>query len=369
MITLRNICSILVLLLTFGIPSADAVELVFFYETGCPECAKVSNFLQKRIKPNYLVEIKKYEIHESQNSILLMDLARAYDAKEILKKGTPAIFIGDKAFQGSSRVVQRKIEQAVRDAIRSEAPSPLNHLQDKAPKERFMNQLTLSAVIGAAAVDAINPCACAVLVLLLGTILLASKRKRSAVLGAGFAFTAACYVSYFLMGLGLFKAIQITGIQRTITIVVAVLAIFLGLWNIKDMFWLGRWFTIEVPKSWQPTLKQITSNITSIPGAFGMGIIISLFLLPCTSGPYIVIIGMLSHLATRLQAIGFLLLYNAIFVLPFVIISLAVGFGFTTTARVEMWRRESLPKFHFITGIVMLALGITMIVLVTIGNI
>ena len=98
-----------------------------------------------------------------------------------------------------------------------------------------------------------------------------------------------------------------------------------------------------------------------------MGLVISLFLLPCTSGPYIVIIGMLSNVATRLQAVWMLLLYNIIFVMPFVIITLAVGLGFTTTARVEIWRQQRLPQFHFITGVVMFVLGITMGVLVVLG--
>jgi len=38
--------------------------------------------------------------------------------------------------------------------------------------------LTLPAVLGAAALDAVNPCACEVLVLLLGTILVARRRRR-----------------------------------------------------------------------------------------------------------------------------------------------------------------------------------------------
>lgn len=357
---------IAVILIVLSQP-ALAVDILFFYETGCPHCSQINDFLNKRIKDNYRVTIRKYDIHQSGNSNLMLDLARAFKAEDILEKGTPAIFIADSAFQGNNRVIRRKIEQAVRAAIKSNAPSALNRLHLLKQDEKLLRKLTLSAVVSAAIVDAINPCACAVLVLLLGTILLASKRKQGAVLGAGFAFSAACYLSYFLMGLGLFKAIQIAGIQRIITIAVAFLAVFIGLWNMKDCLWPGRWFSIEVPKSWQPLLKRITSNITSIPGAFGMGIIISLFLLPCTSGPYIVIIGMLSNVATRSQAVWWLLLYNAIFVLPFVAITLAVGIGFTTTARVEAWRQHRLAGFHFFTGIVMFILGITMLVLVVWG--
>ncbi len=356
----------LILLALLISSSSRAQELVFFHEKGCPECARIEDFLEKRIVPNYSIQITKIEIHEPGVAEKMMRLAQIYLSDEIIRKGTPAIFVGDSAFHGSSRAVQREIEQAIRTAIRTHADSPFARLESEKPQKSLTMKITLPAVISAAVVDAINPCACAVLVLLLGTILLASKRKRSAVLGAGFAFTAACYISYFLMGIGLFSVVQVAGIQQYIYVTVAILALFIGLWNMKDYFWLGRWFSIEVPQSWQPTLKKITSNITSVPGAFGTGIVISLFLLPCTSGPYVVIIGMLSSLATRTQAFFLLLLYNFIFVLPFIFITLGIAFGFTTTARVERWHQKSLPRFHFITGLIMFLLGAGMLVMVSI---
>lgn len=350
-------------------PTAENVELVFFYESGCPKCARIDAFLNERVTPHYPVNIVKLEIHESNHAQMMVRLAELYQSDAILQDGTPAVFIGEQAFQGDSRLTQRQIEQAVRVAIRTQAHSPIANIQENFEQRNLSQRLTLPAVIGAAAVDAINPCACAVLVLLLGTILLSSKgkRKRRRILGAGFAFTAACFISYLLLGFGLFSAIRIAGIERFIYVVVATLAILIGLWNIKDYFWLGRWFSIEVPKSWQPAVKRITSNITSVPGAFGSGIVVSLLLLPCTSGPYVVIIGMLSHTSTRWEAVGYLFLYNLIFVLPFVLITLGVGLGFTTTARVEAWRQKTLAKMHLFTGAIMLALGLIMLGMVWIG--
>jgi len=223
-------------------------------------------------------------------------------------------------------------------------------------------------VIGAAAVDAINPCACAVLTLLLGTILIA-KRSKKQVIRAGLAFTTSTYISYFLMGVGLFFTIRITGIQYYIYIGVSILAILIGLINMKDYFWYGKWLSLEVPETWRPKVKKITSGVTSIPGAFGVGFIVSVFLLPCSSGPYIVIIGILSNSATRMQSVFLLILYNLIFVLPFLIITYAVGYGLTTTAKVEKIRQEKLKKLHLATGIVMCLIGLGLILIVITDNI
>lgn len=343
-----------------------ATELLFFYEEGCPYSAKINDFLQKRIKSNYPLEIKAYEIHEPANARLMLDLARAYKAKAILEKGTPAVFISDKAFHGSSRLIQRKIEEAVREAIRYKADSPLGRLADESQRVKSKTQITLPVVIGAAAASAINPCTGAIVVLLFGTILVVSRRKK-AVLGAGFSFTAACFISYFLIGIGLFTVVQTSGIQHSIYIAVSILAVLIGLWNAKDFFLRGRKFNVEAPEGWQPLIKRITSKIPLVLSAFIIGFLVSLFLLPCTSGPYIVIIGMLSNLATRMQAVWLLLLYNTVFVLPFIVITFAVGFGFTTTKKVDKWRQERLLKFRLITGLLMLALGMTLIILLLLG--
>jgi len=226
-------------------------------------------------------------------------------------------------------------------------------------------KLTIPVLVLAAAADSVNPCTFAVLVLLLGTLLVAGRKGK--VLQAGLAFIAAIYISYFLMGIGIFSAIQAAGVQRPFILAVSSLAILLGLWNMKDFFAYGKWFTIEVPQRWRPTVKRITSSVVSIPGAFAVGVLDSLFLLPCSSGPYIAILALLSKTTTRVQGIGLLLFYNLIFILPLIIITLAVHFGYTTTARAERWRSARLGKLHLVSGIMMFILGAGMIIALQVG--
>jgi len=340
--------------LKFVHSSINRIQVLFFYEAGCHHCKRINDFLEERIKPNYPVMIKKYEIHKLSNADTLRWLASVYNAEVT----TPIVFIGNNYVQKDDRIALRKIEVYVREALRNHASSPLSRLGTG--KDIFKHHLTLPAVIGAAAVDAINPCAFAVLTILLGTILLSSKR-RERVLWAGLAFTGSTFVSYFLMGFGLFSAIRTAEIQYYVYTTVAVLAILIGLWNMKDFLWYGRWLKMEVPESWRPKLRDITSSVTSMPGAFSVGFLTSLFLLPCSSGPYVVIIGMLGSSSTRIEAVWLLLLYNQIFVLPFIIITIGVAFGLTTTERIEQFRQRSLEKLHLVIGIVMFVLGAAMI--------
>lgn len=230
-----------------------------------------------------------------------------------------------------------------------------------------MSTLTLPVVIGAAAVDAINPCAFAVLILLMTTVLASGERKKA--LYAGIAFTFAIYVSYFLMGLGLFSALQASGLTKTFYIVVTVLAFIVGLMNLKDYFWYGKGFLMEVPLSWRPKMKSIIKRVVSIPGAAITGLFVSLFLLPCTSGPYIVILGLLAKEATKATGIVYLLIYNFVFILPMLAITWIVYKGLSTTEKLERMRQSKLRIMHLIAGIIIIAVGIFMLVSLLTGRI
>ncbi len=288
----------------------------------------------------------------------------------------PALFVGDTALIGGALYVGRHaprpfafadedvafLDAQVARAVRDGASSPLDRL-------RLREQLTLWAVIGAALLDSLNPCDFALMLLLMGTLIVLGKRMK--VLWAGLAFIAGTYVTYFTMGFAVYTLLGITvgarGFRVPFLYTVSSLAILIGLFQMKDLLWYGRWFSIEIPERWKPRAKKLAESVASIPGAFVIGALESLFLAPCTSGPYLAILTLLSQTTERLEGALLLLLYNFVFVVPLIVLALAVHFGFTTTARAERWRKAKAGKFHFITGLVMFALGVGMIVAVRVG--
>ena len=332
-------------------------EVHEFMRPGCIHCANIESFLDG-ISGKYDFRVIEYDISDPKNAELLQKFAIAYD---IEVQGVPTVFIGDQVFVGDAPLTRQAMESEIKNCI--DKKCELKNVDGKVPA----NLVTIPALLGAAAVDAINPCAFAVLIILLTTILSASKENRKKALLAGLVFSAAVYLSYFLMGLGLYSAVQVTGVTHTFYIVVSILALVIGLFNIKDYFWYGKWFIMEVPRAWRPRMKILLKSVTSVPGAFFVGILVSLFLLPCSSGPYIVVIGLLSKAATRAAAIPLLLLYNLIFILPMILITLAVYFGLTTTEKAEEWRQRELKVLHLIAGIIILLLGIGMLASLYLG--
>lgn len=353
-----------------SVVSGNEVVIYEFYGKGCPHCSSLNAFLEE-LKPKYpSLKVIEKEVYFNKSNIVLFETMSSAFGQEI--SGVPAIFIDDTVIVGFSPAIKDKIEQEIQRCLAEGCPSPLNRVPkdtlslvvesspvEEPGKTRLKEQLTLGAVISAAAVDAINPCAFAVLIILLTTILASDNRKRA--LLAGLAFSLSIYLSYFLMGLGLYSAISAAGLSHMFYGIVAVLAIFVGLFNLKDYFAYGKWFVMEVPLSWRPKLKCIIKGVTSVPGAFLIGFVVSLFLLPCTSGPYIVILGLLAKTTTKNYALVLLLLYNLIFILPMLLITFAVFYGFTTTEKAEEWRQKKLKILHLIAGIIILLLGAGML--------
>ena len=226
--------------------------------------------------------------------------------------------------------------------------------------------LSLPAIVSLAAVDAVNPCALAVLVLVLVAILIQHPGEKRKVLTVGLAFTLAVFLLYFLYGVVIIQFFRsfteaVAGVKLWLYKGLGVLAIILGIFNIKD-FWRygGGGFVMEVPRGWRPRMKKLISGVTSAKGAFVIGAFVSVFLLPCTIGPYIIAGGMLSAMEL-LGTVPWLLIYNIIFILPMVGITLAVWKGFTTVGEASGWREKNIQRLHLVAGLILLGLGIALV--------
>ncbi len=222
--------------------------------------------------------------------------------------------------------------------------------------------ITLLAVICGAGVDAINPCEFAILILLMASLLASEPDNRKKALRTGIAFIIGIFIAYFLMGIGLMEFIRkyTLNFSGYLYEIIGIMAIVLGLLNIKDYFWYGKIFLMEVPLSWRPKMKSFVRGITNPWGGFFIALLVSLFLLPCTAGPYFVILGMLAHKVAFTKALAYLVLYNLIFVLPMLAIVLLVYYGLSPE-KAESWRKQKLRLLHLIAGVILIGLGIAIL--------
>jgi len=211
--------------------------------------------------------------------------------------------------------------------------------------------------------DSVNPCVIAVLTMVLITILIQNPDKKRRILFAGLAFTTSIYLGYLFYGIvliQLFNSFALFLRENSFYIYngLAILAMIIGALNVKDFFmYHPGGLATEMPIWMRPKAKRIINNITSTKGAFLTGFVLTLFLLPCTMGPYVVASGILSE-SGLLGALPWLLYYNFLFILPILAITLIVYFGFSKVEDVSGWKERNIRWLHLIAGTLLFLVGV-----------
>ncbi|MDD3285855.1 MAG: cytochrome c biogenesis protein CcdA [Patescibacteria group bacterium] len=323
--------------------------IILYYGNGCSHCAEVEDFIKNN---NFDFYIEQKEIYQNKANAEEFNQVCAEKGINLMNRGVPFLYAENECFIGDKQIISY-LSTKQQSVETDKAISDVGGI-----KTNFSESLTMPILIGAALVDSINPCEFAVLLILIATILASGNKKRA--LLSGLAYSASIFISYFLMGLGLYSVISSFGTPVVFMKIIGGIAILIGLFNIKDYFWYGKVFLMEVPLSWRPKLKSLVRSITGPLSAFLIGFLVSLFLLPCTSGPYIVILGMLGHSETFSRAIWLLALYNLIFVFPMIIISIGMYFGMNVK-KAEETRNKNLKLLHLIAGIIMIIMGLFLI--------
>jgi cytochrome c biogenesis protein CcdA/glutaredoxin len=340
----------------------DTINVVFFYGEGCPHCGRVEPHIQE-LQTKYVdINFETYEIYNNRTNLLVLnDYFNRYGVPEY-DRGVPVVFIGNKYLVGDSPILENLETDIIRLGETNGITEPIEtvgEVDDKSPTAP-LETISLAVITSAGLVDSINPCALAVLIILLSAILATGDKKKA--LKTGLSFIISIYIVYFLFGMGIFSVIQISGLSYYFYKILGIFAIIIGIFNIKDYFWYGGCgFVTEIPRTWRPMLKKILGGVTSPIGAFIAGFAVSLFELPCTGGPYIFILGLLAEKVTRVTAIPILLYYNLLFIIPLILVLLGVYFGLSSIEKAEKWRTNNIRRLHLITGTIMIALGLVVL--------
>jgi len=358
-----RILKLLLLLFVIFLMGAKVVQaeqptcVYFFYGSSCPHCAKTSSYIET-LEAKYALEVHRFNINEKIE--LVNGLYASYDVLDSERGYVPILFIGDKYLLGDTPIIENlESEIKICGEIGCECPK-------SSKSENSKKQISLSYILGLAAVDAINPCELAVLIILLTAILTKFPKEKNKALKLGLSFSSAIFIMYLIFGLLIISGFKfLTGITEAGGLwffkLLGVFAIVLGILNIKDAIWYGGGgFIMEVPMKWRPRMKQIIQGVNSVKGAFVVGLLISFFLTPCTAGPYFVAGGVLSTISL-FNAIPYLFLYMIVFISPMVIITLIVYFGFMTVENIGGWREKNIKGLHWLAGLILLGLGLAMV--------
>jgi cytochrome c biogenesis protein CcdA len=243
------------------------------------------------------------------------------------------------------------------------------------------------AVLAAGLIDGINPCAFTVIVFFISFLAFQGYKKRE-LAAIGLSFICAVFLTYILIGLGLFRFLyslhKFYLVTRIVYYFIAVLCFILGALAIYDI-----WIFLKTRQTDGLTLQlpQVVKNrIHSIIGmyyrkspqeklhvgsqrhfmrlvasAFLTGFLVSLLEAVCTGQLYLPTITLiLKEASLRLRAFGYLLLYNFMFIIPLGLVLVFALLG-TTSEGFARVMKKNIVVVKLLMALLFLGLGLVIL--------
>ncbi|MFQ5813370.1 MAG: cytochrome c biogenesis CcdA family protein [Anaerolineae bacterium] len=216
----------------------------------------------------------------------------------------------------------------------------------------------LPAVIVTGLLDSINPCAFAVILLLLA-FLFTIRKSRAQILGLGAIYVAMIFIVYYAIGLGILSTVRLSDEPHFVARVGSYLLIGLGALNLIEYRWPQFPIKLHMPAMAHEKVNKLL-KVATVPATIGVGFIVGLCTFPCSGGIYVSIITLLNAKTTLAWGLAYLTLYNFLYILPLVVILLAAG-NRITAKKWAAWEREHALSFRLWFGLIMIGLGAVML--------
>jgi cytochrome c biogenesis protein CcdA len=211
--------------------------------------------------------------------------------------------------------------------------------------------LTVPTVLASGFADGFNPCAFALLVLFAtytltlvnavtsdGTPTLEARRR---LLGAGSLYVGAVWITYFIIGLGLLSFLGWLGRDHLVARGASILALLMALWMLKDVFLPGVGPSMMAPSGTHGRMQKAMHR-GGLTGMLIAGVLVGICTVPCSGAIYLQVVAVLHASGGGLTGLALLALYNLAFIVPLLILLLAVG-NRRVLGQLGRWNRANSP--------------------------
>lgn len=353
-------------------PSADSTPIVYYYTEGCSECRAVEQLLEQLSGRYDFYVYRKIDSLDAAGASARSALDETYGVPDAQRGVAPTIFVG-----GVALVREPAIREGIEQALDGSTPDSRRLLLDRwavaekgggtEPTEAFKTFSVLT-VIGAGLLDGINPCAFATLIFFISYLISRSKSKRD-ILFVGLAFSAGVFIAYLAAGMGLYQLVSrakwFFALARWFYLVVGVFAAVIAFLSARDAWRARRGdlgdMTLQLPERNKGMIHRLirdrarTGFVAS--SAFLVAFPVSLFEFMCTGQTYLpTIVLIFSQNTLRARAALLLVVYNLLFVLPLVLVSVIAYFG-VTSERLIAWLRRNATVVKVATAVLFIVLA------------
>jgi hypothetical protein len=365
-------------------PAAEFAPVVvdYFFAPGCPECAHVTLEVLPHLAAQYegFYILRRHDVGVPSNVVLLA----AYQEALGMAENAPVSMVVDYQIplQGVAHIkaallsnVEARILARTQPDWQPPQPIALPHGPVAAALAARTRQFTAPLIILSGLIDGFNPCAISTLVFFMSVLMVANIRGRALLL-IGAAFCAASFVTYFALGFGLLRLLHslraFGAVQRGIELgMLAVLLVFAVL-SFRDAWRYARHANPnEVSMQLSARMKERIHAVMRrgvryhnlLLGGIVIGCLVTALESVCTGQVYVPTLVMLLKSQTgNLRAWLYLLLYNALFILPLVLVFVLVYHGLNMQ-RLLAWSRRNVVVSKCTLGCFFVTMALLLLIL------
>jgi hypothetical protein len=344
------------------------IQFYFFWSRQCPHCSEARPWVERLPLDYPWLTLHSFEISaHPENARRYVELAGSLGQTASAVPGflfCGEMHVGYESGATTGNVLRAHLLECHRQLLRGAPPLPLREVAPPVALPIFgtLDPAALSLPLMTAllaGVDAFNPCAFFVLLFLLSLMVHARSRPRMALVGGVFVLVSG--LSYFVFMAAWLNVFLLMGEMHVVTLVAGAVAVTIGGLNIKDYVGPRRGPSLSIPEAAKPGLFARMRSLLAaqalpslLTGTVVLAIAANSYELLCTAGFPMVFTRILTLQALPSgQYYGYLLLYNAIYVVPLAII-VAV---FTATLGARKLSERQGAQLKLLSGTMMLFLG------------
>jgi cytochrome c biogenesis protein CcdA/thiol-disulfide isomerase/thioredoxin len=348
----------------------ERIRLDYFFQPGCEECRRLDAMFSNLEKRDSIVVLRR-SIFDDTSKVLLEALSEKIGMPEERRLIVPVIIYGrgylikEEITTGNifGLIKEHRADNNIIDSIDIEGAE--NSLL------RRFGQFSLLGIVFAGLLDGVNPCAFATIIFFVGYLLFLGRRRRDVIFMA-VSFITAVFIAYFLIGIGAYNLLDyVVGyevVAKIIFLCFGIVAVSLGVVSLRDFVYARKGhydkmilqLPLGIKQRIHRDIKERTAMGGIILGSFAAGLIVSFLEFGCTGQIYLpTITFMISKAGLRLKPVLTLLIYNIMFVVPLVLISLLAVI--VSTDKIAKSLNKRIPMIKFLTAILFFALGIALI--------
>ncbi|TFG85359.1 MAG: hypothetical protein E4H20_00425 [Spirochaetales bacterium] len=316
-------------------PSGPSLGAEYYGEIGCSHCDDFAGKIlpEAEVASGVTVELELIDILSASGYRRCEDRLAELGYRFTI---FPVLIMGSTVYQGNAAIEANLLPELEHFARFGElrpqpADSPPSAADSPSSAAGAGMRWTAAAIFLAGLVDGINPCAFTTLLFFLSYLGIRGRtRKRIAL--AGLSFAAGVFLSYFLIGLGLFNAFRVGGMlpvfRTVLRVVVSALTVAFCALTVRDIVLARRGapgdMALRLPESVRLRINaSIRGGVASnafLVGVFATGVVVSVLELACTGQVYFPAISFMVQTDSSWLGTGSLLLYNLAFIAPLLIV-------------------------------------------------